>query len=84
MDLNEISDQLDTRLKSFEGGISADEYEKSLYLSRVQKDIYYELLKAFEQNGIIANALKPFVVNLEITGAPGTLPAEVIDGAQKR
>jgi len=81
MELTEISDRLDVKLKSFEGGISADEYEKSLYLSKVQKDIYYGLLSIFEQNGIITNTLKPFVLNAAIT-ASATVTPDAISGAQ--
>ncbi len=83
MELAEISNRIDVRLNSFNKGISVDEYEKSLYLTRAQKDIYYELLKEFEQTGIITNMLKPFVVNVNISpGLTGTNPEDIISGAQ--
>ena len=81
MELFEISDRIDTRLKSFEAGISVDEYEKSLYLSKVQKDIYYEYLKAFEDTQVISYDLKPFVVDY-ITSTQATPPVSAIQGSQ--
>lgn len=82
MELTEISDRIDLLLKSFEGGISADEYEKSLQLTEAQKNIYYSLLKVFEQNGIITNVLKPFLVNEISTTAPSSTPVAAIAGGQ--
>jgi len=74
MELFEISDRIDTRLKTFDTGISVDEYEKSLYLTKAQKEIYYELLQNFEQTQIITHDLEPFVVEYsETTSTPGTI-----------
>jgi len=63
MELFEISDRIDTRLKTFDVGISVDEYEKSLYLTKAQKIVFYEHLKVFEDTNIISKALKPFLVD---------------------
>jgi len=81
MELTEISDRIDTELNSFDGGISVDEYEKSLYLTKVQKKMYYDLLKAFEMNGIITHLLKPFLKDAVITTLAVPTPI-AIPGAQ--
>jgi hypothetical protein len=62
MELSQISDILDIRLNSFEVPISVDEYEKSLYLTRAQKQIYKEMCDAFEVEEVIATWLHPFIV----------------------
>lgn len=80
MELTTISNIIDTRLNSFDGGMSVDEYEKSLYLTKAQRIFYKELLKTFEENGIITNLLKPFVKDIIIT-TTGTYTG-AITGAQ--
>lgn len=80
MDLTEISDRIDLRLNTFNKGISVDEYEKSLYLTTAQKEMYYDLLKVFEVDGIITNILKPFVV--EYTSTTLVVISGAVAGAQ--
>lgn len=82
MELETISDIIDTRLNGFDGGISVDEYEKSIYLTKVQKDFYYGVLKTFEENGIITNILKPFVKDAIVVAAPAGTPVTAVTGSQ--
>jgi hypothetical protein len=67
MTLAEISDLLDTRLNTFDKGVSVDEYEKSLYLTYAQNRVYEELLNVFEANGDVSKDLEPFIKEQIIT-----------------
>jgi len=67
MTVEEISDIIDTRLGTFDIGISVDEYEKSLYLTRAQNSIYDSLIKMFEINGDLSKDLEPFIAESIIT-----------------
>jgi len=67
MVLTEISDLLDTKLNTFDKGISVDEYEKSLYLTSAQTKVFDEYLKIFEVNGDISKDLEPFIKESTIT-----------------
>jgi hypothetical protein len=67
MTLAEISDLLDTRLNTFDKGVSVDEYEKSLYLTYAQNRVYEELINVFEANGDVSKDLEPFIKEQIIT-----------------
>jgi len=67
MTLAEISDLLDTRLNTFDKGVSVDEYEKSLYLTYAQTKVFEELTDIFEANGDISKDLEPFIKEQIIT-----------------
>jgi hypothetical protein len=66
MELLEISDIIDTKLGTFDKGISLDEYEKSLYLTSAQTKVYDELIHAFEMNGDLSKDLEPFIEDVSL------------------
>ena len=65
--LAEISDYIDTKLSTYDKGISVDEYEKSLYLTAAQTKIYDELIGLFEMNGDLSKDLEPFINEADLT-----------------
>ena len=69
MEITTISDIFDTALHSYEGGLSFDEYEKSLYLTKAQDIFYDEILGSFEAINVLAEKLD----RLLFIEAPGPL-----------
>ena len=69
MELTAISDIFDTRLSTFDTGISVDEYEKSLYLTSAQKKFFIGMYEQFEKDGFLAKALDPFIKETTISSA---------------
>jgi hypothetical protein len=67
MDLKTISDIFDTKLSAFSGGISKDEYEKSIYLTEAQDTYYNALLDVFEDSSTISYKLARLVQSVEIS-----------------
>jgi len=67
MELLEISDLIDTKLNTFSGGLSVDEYEKSLYLTQAQLMVYNEMLSAFESSGDLSKEMEPFLKETILT-----------------
>ena len=67
MSLEQISDLLDIKLRAFNMGIQVDEYEKSVYLSEAQKQVYYDLIKQFETSAVLSRWLEPYLIDGEFT-----------------
>ena len=69
MNLTTISDIFDTKLNAIVGGVSKDEYEKSIYLTRAQEIFYDALLIGYEETNIISPIIDHLIVVTTLTSS---------------